>query len=117
MRAGVATGKNLHALSGKEKYMKTLMFAILSALVISVSAQSFRAPIGPQQPVRAMPTPPPLLQRPEVQGVVPRAVRGGNPLQMLNPLAPAKYGSAEQSVVIDPETGKWKGIKLFEIIF
>ena len=97
--------------------MKTFMFAILSALVASVSAQSFRAPIGPQQPVRAMPTPPPLLQRPQVEGVVARAVRGGNPLQMINPVAPAKYGTAEQSVVIDPETGKWKGIKLFEIVF
>ncbi len=97
--------------------MKTLMFAILSALAITASAQSFRAPIGPQQPVRAMATPPPLLQRPSVEGVVPRAVRGGNPLQMLNPMAPAKYGTAAQSVVIDPETGKWKGIKFFEIVF
>jgi hypothetical protein len=97
--------------------MKNLMMAILAALVTTASAQSFRAPIGPQQPVRAMPTPPPLLQRPEVEGVVPRAVRGGNPLQMLNPMAPAKYGTAEQSVVLDPDTGKWKGIKLFEIFF
>jgi hypothetical protein len=117
MRAGVATGKNLHAFGGKEKYMKTLIFAILWALAITASAQSFRAPIGPQKPVRAMETPPPLLQRPEVQGVLPRAVRGGNPLQMLNPMAPAKYGTAAQSVVIDPETGKWKGIKFFEIVF
>jgi hypothetical protein len=97
--------------------MKNLMMAILAALATTASAQSFRAPIGPQQPVRAMPTPPPLLQRPEVEGVVPRAVRGGNPLQMLNPMAPAKYGTAEQSVVLDPDTGKWKGIKLFEIFF
>ena len=97
--------------------MKTLMIAILAALVTSASAQTFTAPIGPQKPVRAMETPPPLLQRPDVQGVVPRAARGGNPLQMLNPMAPAKYGTAAQSVVIDPETGKWKGIKLFEIFF
>ena len=97
--------------------MKILMIAILAALVTSASAQTFTAPIGPQKPVRAMATPPPLLQRPEVQGVVPRAVRGGNPLQMLNPMAPAKYGTAAQSVVIDPETGKWKGIKFFEILF
>src|SRR5436305_13974060 len=117
MWAGVATGKHLHALARKEKYMKPLMFASRSALAITASAQSFRAPIGPQQPVRAMATPPPLLQRPSVEGVVPRAVRGGNPLQMLNPMAPAKYGTAAQSVVIDPETGKWKGIKSFEMVF
>jgi len=98
--------------------MKTFIIAILAALVTTALAQEFRAPIGPQKPVRAMATPPPLLQRPEVQGVLPRAFGPGrNPLQMINPLAPAKYGSAEQSVVIDPETGKWKGIKLFEIIF
>ena len=97
--------------------MKILMIAILAALATTASAQEFRRPIGPQKPVRAMETPPPLLQRPEVQGVLPRAVRGGNPLQMLNPMAPAKYGTAAQSVVIDPETGKWKGIKFFEIVF
>ena len=72
-------------------------------------------------PIRATavrkPAPPPPIYRENVQGVVPRAVRGGNPLQMLNPNAPARYGTAEQSVVIDPETGKWKGIKLFEIFF
>lgn len=27
----------------------------------------------------------------EVTGVIPRAIRGGNPLEMLNPFAPAKY--------------------------
>ena len=97
--------------------MKTLMIAMLVALAATASAQTFTAPIGKQPPVRAMATPPPLLQRPQVQGVVARGVRGGNPLQMINPMAPAKYGTAAQSVVIDPETGKWKGIKLFEILF
>ena len=61
-------------------------------------------------------TPPPL-QREDVQGAIPRAVRGGNPLQMLNPKAPAIYGTAQQHVVVDPDTGKWKGIKLFEFWF
>jgi hypothetical protein len=117
MWVGVVTGKNLHV-SLERKNMKTLIISILAALVTSASAQSFRAPIGPQQPVRAMPTPPPLLQRPEVQGVVPRAARGGNPLQMLNPGAPARYGTWVESTVFDPDIpGKWKGIKLFEILF
>lgn len=61
--------------------------------------------------------PPPVTNRTEVEGVLPRAFRGGNPLQMLNPKAPARYGTAAQSVIIDPDTGKWNGIKLFEIIF
>ena len=117
MWAGVVAGKNLHGLAGK-KNMKPLIISVLAALVTSASAQSFRAPLGPQQPVRAMPTPPPLLQRPEVQGVVPQAVRGGNPFQMLNPWAPGRYGTWVEHTAFDPDIpGKWKGIKLFEIVF
>jgi hypothetical protein len=37
---------------------------------------------------------PAVLSQPGVSGVIPRAIRGGNPLQMLNPFAPAKYGAA-----------------------
>src|SRR6266853_6929898 len=50
--------------------------------------------------------------RPQVTGVIARAIRTGNPLQMLNPMAPAKYGTAEENVVLDPDVpGKWDGIK------
>jgi hypothetical protein len=97
--------------------MKTLIISVLAALATTASAQTFRAPIGPQKPVRAMPTPPPITLRPEVQGVVPRAFRGGNPLQMLNPWAPARYGTGEQSVAYNPFTGRYDQIKLFEIVF
>ena len=94
-----------------------MMIAILAALTATASAQ-ITAPIGPQKPVRAMPTPPPITVRPEVQGVVPRAVRGGNPLQMLNPWAPPQYGTWVESTSFDPNIpGKWNGIKLFEILF
>jgi hypothetical protein len=56
--------------------------------------------------------------RPQVTGVVPRAIRSGNPLQMLNPLAPAKYGTAEENVLQGPDVpGKWDGIKLLGISF
>ena len=34
--------------------MKTLIIAMLAALVTTAWAQEFRAPIGPQKPVRAM---------------------------------------------------------------
>jgi hypothetical protein len=62
--------------------------------------------------------PPPVSNRTEMGGVLPRAFSaGGNPLQMLNPRAPAQYGTAAQAVSIDPDTGKWNGIKLFEIFF
>ena len=62
--------------------------------------------------------PPPVTPGPESRGVLTRAFQsGGNPVQMLNPRAPAQYGTAAQSLAIDPDTGKWNGIKLFEIIF
>jgi hypothetical protein len=85
------------------------------AFVATASAQTFTAP-KPKGKPRPSPTAPPIYKN-NVQGVIPRAVRGGNPLQMLNPKAPAKYGTAAQSVILDPDTGKWRGIKLFEILF
>jgi len=99
--------------------MKILMIAFLAGLVTTASAQTFTAPIGPQKPVRAMPTPPPVTLRPAVRGVVPRAFGPGrNPLQMLNPWAPARYGNWVESTSFDPDIpGKWQGIKLFEILF
>src|SRR5437763_16649391 len=98
--------------------MKTFIIAILAALVTTASAQEYRAPIGPQKPVRAMETPPPLLLRPAVEGVVPRAFGPGrNPVQMLNPWAPARYGTWVVSTAFDPNpAGKWHGITLIEII-
>src|SRR6058998_492884 len=99
--------------------MKISTIAILAVLATTASAQEFRAPIGPQKPVRAMPTPPPMLQRAPVEGVIPRAFSDSrNPLQMLNPWAPPRYGTWVESTSFDPNyPGKWKGIKLFEILF
>jgi hypothetical protein len=56
--------------------------------------------------------------RPQVTGVIPRAIRSGNPLQMLNPFAPAKYGTAEENTVLDADVlGGGDGIKLFSVSF
>ncbi len=61
---------------------------------------------------------PATLSEQNISGVIPRAIRGGNPLQMLNPFAPAKYGTAEENVSLDPEVpGKANGINLFTISF
>jgi hypothetical protein len=61
----------------------------------------------------------PLIElKPEVTGVIPRITRGGDPLQMLNPFAPAKYGTAEENTVLDPDVpGRGDGIKLFSVSF
>ena len=58
------------------------------------------------------------LSRQAVSGVIPRAIRGGNPLQMLNPFAPAKYGTAEENISIDPDVpGRGNGINFVSISF
>jgi hypothetical protein len=58
------------------------------------------------------------LSQQAVSGVIPRAIRGGHPLEMLNPFAPAKYGTAEENVSLDPDVpGKANGINFFSISF
>ena len=97
--------------------MKNLLAAILVFTLSGVAfGQTYKARF--RETVRAVPTPPPPVEkRGEMTGAVPRAVRGGNPLQMVNPLAPPRYGTAAQSVLLEPYTGKWNGIKLFEIFW
>lgn len=101
-----------------KKYLISALL-IMTATAVFAAPQTYTAPTKPKRTVKSTvkkKTPPPL-EREDVQGAIPRGVRGGNPLQMLNPMAPAKYGTAQQNVVIDPDTGKWKGIKLFEFWF
>ena len=50
-------------------------------------------------------------------GIVVQVLKTDNLLQLLNPLAPAKYGSAEDNVLRDSITGKVSGWKLFSIRF
>ena len=79
----------------------------------SVRSRAFEA----RQRARQTNRPATLSER-DVSGVIPRAIRGGNPLQMLNPLAPAKYGAAEDNVSLDPDLpGKVNGIKFLSISF
>jgi hypothetical protein len=56
--------------------------------------------------------------KPHVTGVIPRIIRGGDPLHMLNPFAPAKYGTAEEDAVVDSDVpGRGDGIKLLSASF
>lgn len=98
--------------------MKTYLIAILliAAAFTAVDAETFTAPVTrPKQRHRPAP---PISQKTEVDGVIPRAVRGGNPLQMFNPLAPRKYGTSQEAVTYDPNDPiRWRGIKFFEFRF
>jgi hypothetical protein len=100
--------------------MKTYLIAtlLIAAAVTPAVAetQTFTAPAtnAKQRPRQA----PPISKRTQVDGVIPRAIRGGNPLQMLNPKAPRKYGTSLEAVSYDQDDpNKWRGIKLFEFRF
>ena len=59
-----------------------------------------------------------ILGARNASGVIPRVIRSGDLLQMLNVRAPAKYGTAEENVSWDPDVpGQGNGIKLFSISF
>ena len=94
------------------------IFVVIASLAAAQSPQVQKKTFTAKVHTKARPSPsPPPLRKENTEGVLPRAARGGNPLQMLNPKAPAVYGKSEDSVVLDGETGKWKGIKLFTILF
>lgn len=79
----------------------------------SLPAASFESRHHPRQTHRQA-----TLPRQAVSGVIPRAIRGGNPLQMFNPFAPAQYGRAAENVSLDPDVpGKGNGINFFSISF
>ncbi len=61
----------------------------------------------------------PVAIGPRTDGVVPRAIRSGNPLQMINPAAPAEYGNGQDVArreVNDPNQ-RPQGLKLYSIEF
>src|SRR6266705_2539722 len=97
------------------KKYASLILLLTATVAFGAQPPTYTAPIH----ARAQPKPaPPPIYLQNVLGVIPRAVRGGNALQMLNPRAPAKYGTSIESTSFDPNIpGKWKGIKLFEFFF
>jgi len=106
-----------------------LVLCLIATAASSVLAETYRAPVRPPRKQPKERKPPPLAPAP-VDGVIPRAVRGGNFLQIFNPKAPAKYGTSQEAIVYDPspmnsvpaqngqtDPGKWKGIKFFVFRF
>ena len=102
--------------------MKTYLIAalLIAAAVTPVGAKTktFTAPVTQTKQTHR---PPPPISRRDVDGVIPRAIRGGNPLQMLNPNAPRRYGTSQEAVSFDLtdmyHPYKWRGIKFFEFRF
>jgi hypothetical protein len=97
---------------------KTVIVCLISGF-LAVAQPAWTAPRSFESREHARQTHrPAALSTREVSGVIPRAIRGGSPLQMLNAFAPAKYGTANESVSIDPDvTKKVNGIIFVSIPF
>ena len=88
--------------------MKTFLITsfLIVAAAISAEAQTARgtltAPAGDARTDRTERRTAPVRAR-RAEGALPRAARGGNPLQMINPAAPRHYyGDVEDTVTYDP---------------
>lgn len=97
---------------------KHLLAAFVLALAAAgtAHAQSFSAPINQKPRERVDRATIPRVTRGEA-GAIPRAVRGGNPLQILNPRAPRRYfGHPNDTVTYDQDNPSHiTGIILFGI--
>ncbi len=58
-----------------------------------------------------------LQRRVRLSSPLIEAAREGNPLQLVNPFAPARYGDGWSNVAFDPITGRARGIRLFAVRF
>src|ERR1700719_2892762 len=99
-----------------KKLVLTGVLMVVASLVFAQPPQSQKKVFTKANKPRPSQTAPPL-RRENTEGSLARAVRGGNPFQLLNPKAPAVYGRAEDNVFLDPDTGKWKGFRLLTINF
>lgn len=76
-------------------------FLVALAAAGTAHAQSFSAPTNDRTRERVERQTPAPVTRGEA-GAIPRAIRGGNPVQMLNPRAPQRYyGHPNDTVTYD----------------
>ena len=92
--------------------MKTFLVASFFVAVAAISTaeaqsrQTLTAPAGDARTDRTERRAVPTRAR-QAEGALPRAVRGGNFIQMFNPVAPQRYyGSVEDTVTYDPNDPK-----------
>ena len=91
--------------------MKSIrILAVLGLLAYSAAAFAedivFVKPlIDPKTKKIVKPEEPKIDEGSRTGGVVPRALRSGNPLQLINPFAPAKYGNGTNMTMSAAEPG------------
>ncbi len=100
-----------------KKFLLVAFFATVAGLATAgAQTQSFSVPTASRdqrmQQQRQPPIPP--VRRGEL-GAFPRAAKGGNPVQMVNPGAPRKYyGAPQDTVTWDPSNpSRITGLILF----
>ncbi len=97
----------------KKHFLLALLLA--AAAAGTVQAQTFVAPVNerPRDRISTREAIPPVTRG--EAGAIPRAARGGNPLQILNPQAPRRYyGHPNDTVTYDSENpSRVTGIILF----
>ena len=99
---------------------KYIIAAFLGAVVAGTAGaqtstrQTFTAPVDPEQRDRNVRREAPVRAAREA-GAIPRAARGGNPAQMVNPMAPRRYyGTPDDTVTYDQNNpSRITGIILF----
>jgi len=90
--------------------MKTLLFALIIAGTASTGAfaQEFRStgnagrfsiPVAPQE---EQPMAPVVEPQRVIDGTIGKAMETGQPLQMINPLAPTRFGNGQEVLSRDP---------------
>lgn len=85
----------------KKHFLAAFILALAAAG--TAHAQSFSAPTTDRTRERVERRTPPPVTRGEA-GAIPRAVRGGNPIQILNPRAPQRYfGHPNDTVTYDQD--------------
>jgi hypothetical protein len=87
--------------SGKKTIMKVCVFFSILSLPATLMAQDFVASQGRE---REITTQAPEL-KPEIDGIVKQIFDVEKPWQLLNPAAPASYGTGEKNVSQDTVTG------------
>lgn len=108
--------------------MKTLV--VVTVLLVASVMRAQTGPTGEMFKTVPKPLSPELLGPPAgpntipglnptitYSGVIPQAVKTDNPLQLINPFAPAEYGSGMDNLDHDIVTGKENGLKLFSLGF
>ena len=85
-------------------------FIVALAAVGTAGAQSFQAPVNDKK--KEAQRPPAPVSTGKAIGAFPRAARGRNPLQLVNPRAPGKFYASPQETVVanesssDPQRGR-----------